>query len=154
MLTGLGITAITLLHRTFAHILVIYPEYATLDSVYLDARGFPNPMWVKNDPAISGYGEPKEAIVWSGIRGNWILWTIGLYVLESPVILIAVILARMKRSKGSANILPGGAAPENPAAHQVNNNHEHNQDQRNLGLVPFNVLDNQLKSMAEKVTDQ
>lgn len=103
ILTGLGITALTVLDRTFAHISVIHPEYATLDSVYIDARGCPNPMWAKNDPAISGYGEPKEATLWSGITGNWMLWTIGLYILESPAILIAGIVAPMKRRNGSAN---------------------------------------------------
>ena len=103
IVTGLGITALTLLDRTFAHISVIYPEYASLDSVYIDARGFPNAMWAINDPAVSGYGEPKEAIVWSGIAWNVMLWTIGLYILESPVILISGIIALMKRRRGSAN---------------------------------------------------
>lgn len=99
MVTALAITALTLLDRTFAHISIIYPEYATLDSVYIDARGVPNPMWMKNDPSISGYGEPKEAVIWTGIEGNWMIWSIVLYIIESPALLIVAIFFIVKKKR-------------------------------------------------------
>ncbi len=99
LVTGLAIASFTILDKTFVHITAIYPELSGLDSVYIDARGFPSAMWAKNDPAISGYGEPIEAILWSGVIENWVIFSALLYALEIPVLFALILVAISKKRK-------------------------------------------------------
>ena len=68
--------------KTFAHISVMYPEFGELDSVYIDSRGFPAPVWVSNDPAISGYGDKKTELYWRSFLFNGAIFTTVLFVVE------------------------------------------------------------------------
>lgn len=93
-------------HRTWTHVSDVYPEYATLDSVYIHARGFPLPQWAVNDPKVSGVGAAKSAVLWSGILINWGLYTIGIGILEMPILIVAGICwwcVRNVRRKRVAN---------------------------------------------------
>lgn len=110
ILTGLLITTATLAYRTFAHISTIYPEYSSLDSVYIDARGLPYPMWVKNDPARSGYGEKKKAILWPESAYNWSIWAFCLYVAETPAIVILTMIAYRKKQTSANKAFEGNSS--------------------------------------------
>jgi hypothetical protein len=83
----------------FVHISVLHPEYSHVDSCYIDARGFPVPLWASNDPDISGYGENKEAILWSRAFSNTLLWTLPFGVLELPALLVILVVCVARRSR-------------------------------------------------------
>ena len=102
VILGIGASTYSLTDKTFVHISALQPELSHLDSIYVDARGFPNPMWAYNDPAISGYGEQKQAILWNCVLGNIILWSLFFYVIETPFVLI-IMIVRLVKNRISAN---------------------------------------------------
>ncbi len=96
---GIGASIYSITDKTFVHISALHPELYQLDSIYADARGFPNAMWAYNNPAISGYGEEREAILWNGVLGNITLWTLLFSLLEIPFVLIMWIVYTIRKRK-------------------------------------------------------
>jgi hypothetical protein len=106
-------------HRTWTHVSDVYPEYATLDSVYIHARGFPLPQWAVNDPELSGVGAAKSAVLWSGILINWGLYVLGIGVLEIPILIVVGICwwcMRNVRGKRTANQASDATSEPAPGA--------------------------------------
>jgi hypothetical protein len=95
---GAVMSALSLTTENFVHISALYPEYSHIGSRYIDARGFPVPLWASNDPAISGYGESKQAILWSGVLSNTLLWTMLFGVLELPALLVILVMYVARRT--------------------------------------------------------
>jgi len=110
ILAALGIGSVCAMlsfsHHTLAKLSDVYPEYASLDSAYIEARGFPFPQWAVNDPNISGVGDVKSAVLWSGFLINWGLYTIGIGILGIPVLIVSGMCwwyVRNARGKTTAN---------------------------------------------------
>jgi hypothetical protein len=99
-------TVCSLWDRTIVHISTVHPELSYLSSIYVDARGFPFPMWATNDPAISGFGETKSVILYDGILWNMGLWGLLFYLITLPVV-AAIAITRFIKQRKTANNAPG-----------------------------------------------
>lgn len=101
LVLGTGATLCSLADETYVHIAIVKPELAHLDSEYVEARGFPNPMWVRTDSHVSGYGAKAGTIFWAGVWGNIITWSSFIFAVEVLLLLVAFLLQAGKRRKGA-----------------------------------------------------
>ncbi len=91
MVLAVAATVCSLSHTTMVHISRVHPELAYLSSIYVDARGFPFPMWATNNLAKTGFGETKSAILYDGIFWNMGAWALLFYLMSLPIVAYFVI---------------------------------------------------------------
>lgn len=94
---GAVATLCSLADETYVHISVVKPELAHLDSEYVEARGFPNPMWARKDSHVLASGAREGAILWDGIWGNTVAWSLFFFAVEVSILLVVYLLRAVMR---------------------------------------------------------
>ena len=99
LVLGTGATLCSLADETYVHIAVVKPELAHRDSEYIEARGFPNPMWARTNSHFSVYGAKMGTILWAGVWVNIMAWSSFIFAVEVSLLLVALLLQAGKRRK-------------------------------------------------------
>lgn len=96
---GAVATLCSLADKTYVHISVVKPELAHLVSEYVEARGFPDPMWARKDSHLLTRGAKEGVILWDGILGNIVAWSLFFFAVEVSILLVVHLLRAVMRRK-------------------------------------------------------
>ncbi|HEX8297199.1 MAG TPA: hypothetical protein VF593_12925 [Chthoniobacteraceae bacterium] len=92
--------------RNYEHISALFPELQHLDSVYIEARGFPFAQWATHDPGQSGLGVARSAFLPAGILANLTVYSVAAFFIVTPIWLLSRLttyLRRRNRRKATAS---------------------------------------------------